>query len=69
MTKDDLCNRCGHRRELHRPDTDWTWSPGDDGPCCYLGPHGGPLHTCHGGMGVGSDAMPCPSFEAAPRQV
>ena len=20
MTKDDLCNRCGHRRELHRPE-------------------------------------------------
>ena len=60
MTKDDLCGRCGHRRELHRPEMDWTWEPGDDGECCYCPPHGG--DHCHGGPGVGSDALPCPAF-------
>lgn len=58
MDKDDKCERCGHRRELHRPDTDWTWQPGDDGPCVYTHAMTAEPVTCHAGDG----GAQCPSF-------
>jgi hypothetical protein len=46
----DLCMRCAHRRELHRP------------ACCYNRPHGqGPFKVCN----PKGDGKKCPAFVEA----
>lgn len=47
-----LCARCSHRRELHRPAPSSGWAPGVNGPCQFLGRHGGNSNECHGDAGA-----------------